>query len=477
MNRTADRLLSVGLIILLPFLAACTSSQAAVIPTADPRTPVLIDTDMSLDAIMAVLYILERPELAVKAITVAGTGEASCGPGTAHALGLVAIAQAGDIPVACGRETPLAGDHTWPPEWRQTVDGDMGISWPAAGSVATQTAPELIKATLRSASKPVIFLADGPLTNVAEALQAEPQLARKIKMIYSMGGAIDVPGNVANVPLSAPNTTAEFNVFIDPHAASLVLQSGAPITLVPLDVTNQVPLDRVFYELLSKHKSTPAAKAVYDLLTTTQAYQGAGMYFFDPLAYAIASDESLATYEMKTISVVEEEGPEVGRTKVSESGAAVRVAMTTNPERFMETYLSTLNGGEKLAIDWASARATPTLPANLLTVVYQSGKCTLEGSKQVPMGMVGVKLINQGMEKDVRLAVFTVDEGKTMADIEATTGVEPPAWVQVLSYKDASPGTEIIQTVLVKDKPLYLICHYLTPLERIGFLGPIEAIQ
>ncbi len=81
MNQTVDRLLSAGLMVLLLFLAACTPSQAPTpAPTADPRTPVLIDTDMSLDGIMAILYILERPELAVKSIKVAGTGEAHCGP-------------------------------------------------------------------------------------------------------------------------------------------------------------------------------------------------------------------------------------------------------------------------------------------------------------------------------------------------------------------------------------------------------------
>ena len=70
----------------------------------------------------------------------------------------------------------------------------------------------------------------GPLTNVAEALQADPKLIDNVQMITIMGGAVDVPGNVTGVPLSAPNRTAEFNIFVDPHAANIVFKSGAPIT-------------------------------------------------------------------------------------------------------------------------------------------------------------------------------------------------------------------------------------------------------
>ncbi|OQY44390.1 MAG: hypothetical protein B6242_12910, partial [Anaerolineaceae bacterium 4572_78] len=69
--------------------------------------PVIIDTDMGTDDWLAMLYLLQRPELSVKAITVTGTGLAHCEPGTQNALGLVALAEQSDIPVTCGRETPL----------------------------------------------------------------------------------------------------------------------------------------------------------------------------------------------------------------------------------------------------------------------------------------------------------------------------------------------------------------------------------
>ncbi|MCL4560866.1 MAG: nucleoside hydrolase [Chloroflexi bacterium] len=497
MSARIFRLQFAGMMVVILVAAACSPSPAAVapeiptatprpiqalpttppLPTQPPRTPVIIDTDMSVDAIMAILYLLQRPEFSVKAITVAGDGEAHCGPGSEHALGLVAIVGAGDIPVACGRETPLTGDHQFPSQFRATVDSTLRINWPRIGQASKLTAVELIQKTISASTSPVVILTDGPLTNVGEALENDPSLVKNIQMIYIMGGAVEVPGNLYGVPLEEPNTAAEFNIYIDPHAANLVIQSGAQVTLVPLDVTNQVPLDGVFFKLLTAHQTTPAAKAVYDMLDYTGSYQASGMYLWDPLTYAIASDNSLASYVTKKISVVEEEGPENGRTKASEAGTEIRIAMTTNYERFMETYLSALNGGEKLAIDWAAALATPKSAANLVTVTTQDGVCTLAGLTQVPAGMVDVKLIDRDIAKDAGLAIVTLDEGKTLADVEAWPSTDPPPWIQLLGFIEVNPGKELTQNFELKDKPLYFFCFDKPPERKIGGLGPIEAVK
>ena len=89
----------------------------------------MIDTDMAGDDWLAILYLLSRPEVEVEGITVTGTGEAHCEPGVGHALELVALAGEPDIPVACGRETPLSGD-TFPDEWREGVDALLGHDLP-----------------------------------------------------------------------------------------------------------------------------------------------------------------------------------------------------------------------------------------------------------------------------------------------------------------------------------------------------------
>jgi pyrimidine-specific ribonucleoside hydrolase len=167
----------------------------------------------------------------------------------------------------------------------------------------------------------------------------------KVKMVYIMGGAFDVPGNVALSNVGIDNTVAEWNVFIDPHAAAVVLKSGIPITFVPLDATNQAPITEDFYNRLGKERSTPAAEFVYRLLTRQFDLIRAGLYWFwDPLTALISTDESLGTFAERSVTVVEEEGPESGATRVTENGSPVRITTTVDPQRFKTLFLDVLNG-------------------------------------------------------------------------------------------------------------------------------------
>jgi len=181
---------------------------------------------------------------------------------------------------------------------------------------------------------------------VAEALQAAPALKDNIEMIYVMGGAVDVPGNVGLSGAGIDNQAAEWNIYVDPHAANIVLQSDASLTLVPLDATNHAPVTMDFYNRLKADHASPVATFVFDALTQNLAFiQSGGYYFWDPLAAAILADESLATFETKTLSIVEDEGPESGRTQVAANGASVRLARfaSADAERLAQVFLDTLN--------------------------------------------------------------------------------------------------------------------------------------
>jgi pyrimidine-specific ribonucleoside hydrolase len=278
------------------------------------------------------------------AITVAATGEAHCESGVKHALGLVALNKSANIPVACGRELPLAGTHAFPFAWRMRVDDLYGLSLPEGGSVASLTAPELIAATVRESAQKVVIVATGPLTNIAEALTPHPDIVENIQMIYIMGGAVEVNGNVGFSGVGIENRFAEWNIYVDPRAANIVFNSGAPITLVPLDATKDVPVTTRFYQTLEAHRSTPEAGFVYDLMTASLSMiQSGGIHFWDELTAAIATDESLATFKMFELQVVEEEGSESGRTKPTAGGAQIRVAVSADAERFEQTFLNVLN--------------------------------------------------------------------------------------------------------------------------------------
>ena len=336
---------------LIFILAACgiqPASRATPTPFTGVPRPVLIDTDMAGDDWMAILYLLNRPDLSIEAITVSGTGEAHCEPGVKNAMSLAALAGQADIPVSCGRTTPLQGDHTFPSDWRANVDALAGLNLASnPASPSPQSAVDLLTAKIKSLPDKVTVISLGPLTNLAEALQSAPELKENIEMIYIMGGAVDVPGNVGISHVGIDNSVAEWNIYVDPRAAAIVLQSGAPITLVPLDATNHAPATKNFYERLKNDRNTPEAMFVFDVLAKNYDFiQSGGYYFWDPLAAAILTDNSLATYETRKLTVNEEEGDKSGRTQASESGASIRVAVDVESERFEQLFLDTLNSPE-----------------------------------------------------------------------------------------------------------------------------------
>jgi inosine-uridine nucleoside N-ribohydrolase len=294
---------------------------------------------------LAILYLLMRPDVNILAITVTGAGEAHCAPGTRNALDLAALAGRPEIPVACGRETPLAGQHTFPDEWRARVDNLLGLTLPEnAGPAAAEPAADMISRVIKAAPQPVHLLALGPLTNVGEALRVDPGLVENLANITIMGGAVQVPGNVG--PSSQiENEVAEWNIYVDPLAAALVFKSGAPITLVPLDATNHVPLSIEFYNRLEDDRTISVAEFVFQVLAAQEENVRSGWYYFwDPLAAAVVLDEDLVSIQELSLEVIESEGPESGWTKESAGGASVGVAQTADRERFETLFLDVING-------------------------------------------------------------------------------------------------------------------------------------
>jgi pyrimidine-specific ribonucleoside hydrolase len=313
----------------------------------------VVDTDLAVDSFMALLFLLGRPEVDIAAITVSGTGEVTCGPGAEIAAGLVALAGRERIPVACGPGEPLAGPNAFPAEWRSAADTAWGLELPAGEAPSELPAPDLLVSVVSSSSEPVVVFTEGPLTNLASALRQDPGIAGRIAAVYVMGGAIDVPGN------TRVNPAAEYNIWVDPTAAAEVFASGIPVTLVPLDATSQVPLEARHLRALEEHAAGPAAAAVVALL---QPIEDGGLYFWDPLAAAILVDESLAEFEIMTLAVTSEGGPEVvGATRRSPDGNEIRVAVAVDAARFEREFLSSLTGEDVGPVAAAPKRPAPTV--------------------------------------------------------------------------------------------------------------------
>ncbi|OWK34622.1 Inosine-uridine preferring nucleoside hydrolase [Fimbriiglobus ruber] len=300
------------------------------------------DTDMGSDDWLAALLLLCHPAVDLKAITVTGAGLAHAEYGVRHALSLVALAGKRTVEVARGRETPLKGSNAFPSSWREESDNLAGLELPPGTPASTRSAVETILSLSHEPGGKLTVVATGPLTNLAEALRADPTLRDRLAMIYVMGGAVEVAGNVHATCPELPNGTAEWNFYVDPAAAAEVLESGAAVTLVPLDATNAAPVTPDFFDRLRDRRTTPSAEFVFKILQQRHKDIVAGNYYFwDSLAAAVAIDESYSPPTEFSIRVEQTPGNE-GQTKVDETGRKLRVCRGANLAAFEQLFLGAI---------------------------------------------------------------------------------------------------------------------------------------
>jgi purine nucleosidase len=197
------------------------------------RRRIIIDTDPGIDDAVAILLALAAAEELEVLGIVAVAGNLPLAQTERNARRVCELAGRLDVPVYAGCARPMLR----PLATAERVHGEtkrdrLLLPEPTTASRAEHGVDFLIE-TLRSVEAHAITLcALGPLTNIAMALVMAPEVAGRIRELVVMGGAGFELGNVT--------PTAEFNIHIDPHAAAIVIDSGVPITMIPLDVTHKV---------------------------------------------------------------------------------------------------------------------------------------------------------------------------------------------------------------------------------------------
>ena len=193
---------------------------------------VIIDTDPGVDDALALLLAMRSPELKIEAITPVA-GNVPLELTLPNALRLVEIAGRTDIPVAAGARVPLVR-RLVTATYAHGENGLGGAVFPEPTTKpVAEPAAEYIRRVVRKYPHEVTLITLGPLTNVATALNADPELAGMVRGLTMMGGSLS-GGNIT--------PAAEFNIYVDPEAARIVFQSGIPITMVGLDVTRKTSL-------------------------------------------------------------------------------------------------------------------------------------------------------------------------------------------------------------------------------------------
>ena len=310
-------------------------------PAAD-RISLLIDTDVAPDDLVAIAFLLASPQVDIEAITVSGTGEAHCGPGVDVVLRLLERLAAPAIDVACGRETPMAGDSAFPDAWRERVDGGSGVDLPATSR--QPFAGDAVRLMEETADRVdgLRVLTLGPLTNVADALGSHPDLAVRIESLYAMGGALRLPGNVA---FGGPpdNEVAEWNIYVDPTAAQIVIDSGVPVRLVSLDGTSQVPVTPEYAQRVRQEANGPGALVLVELFDALPFMTDGTYFLWDPLAAALAAGYPLGSFRPARVDVEEAAGPEIGSTRQVDGTPNIEYLSSADRAAAEDVLLETLN--------------------------------------------------------------------------------------------------------------------------------------
>lgn len=404
----------------------------------------MIDTDMAAEGIMSILYLLEQNELNILAITVSGTGLVHCEPGVDQVLGLLALVGTDPLPVACGPEDPLEGFNAFPTSWRSGADAAYGLELPPGDEPSSMDAPELLARAITESPKPVVVYADGPQTNLAAALRLDPEIAQNVERAYVMGGAIGVAGNTIR------NPDAEWNIWVDPVAADEVFRSGIPITLIPLDATNQVPLNLFHLAALEDHQSSPGAEAVVTMLEANDQLTAGGLYFWDQLTAAILVDETLATTSERSIEVVlSEERTAAGVIIETATGSEMTVVDRVDVGRFETHFLSAIAGEEVgpivIAPDWTGS--------------FDGTEWTVDLPDSLEIGRYTVQIENTS-DNDIGFVVGYLTEGATVQDILDWDSREQPPFYEVTGVVFVTPDSSAVSLVEIDLLATYVLVGF-----------------
>ncbi|KAJ1704226.1 hypothetical protein LUZ63_004005 [Rhynchospora breviuscula] len=257
------------------------------------KKKVIIDTDPGIDDAMAIFVALNSPEIEVIGMTTI-YGNVYTTLATRNALHLLEVAGRCDVPVAEGSHVTLM--KTTKLRIASFVHGTDGLGNqnfpPPNGQPIGQSAASFLVEQANLYPGEVTVVALGPLTNLALAIEEDPDFPKKVGQIVILGGAFWVNGNV--------NPASEANIFGDPEAADVVFTCGADILAIGINITHQVILKDADLEKIEKSNSK-FAQYLCKILGLyfsyhREAYHINGVYLHDPTTVIAAINPSLLTY-------------------------------------------------------------------------------------------------------------------------------------------------------------------------------------
>ncbi|AMB98666.1 ribosylpyrimidine nucleosidase [Aerococcus urinaehominis] len=305
----------------------------------------ILDLDTGIDDAMALAYAVGHPEAEVLAVT-SVFGNVETVTGADNAAAILKLLGREDIPVYVGAKRALDADQDYVQEAASGIfhgrNGLANLDFPAGAPVQDQDAVDYLVDQARALGDELTIVTTGPLTNLALAIQKDPEAMLSVRQVVSMGGALTVPGNVSYF--------AEANFNKDSKANNIVFDSGINMTMIGLDVTLQTLLTE---DHINKWQAgSPAAQAFFDIVSYYfQAYDSSydelrGCALHDPLAVSVALDERWVTGQtfcLRSLSG-DQEGRIVQNLPALADGAEpnVRVGLAVDGPLYTRHFVETI---------------------------------------------------------------------------------------------------------------------------------------
>ncbi|HEX9922810.1 MAG TPA: nucleoside hydrolase [Anaerolineae bacterium] len=309
--------------------------------TASPKKrTVLFDHDGGVDDLLSLMMLLAMPHIDLAGIVVT-PADCFLRPAVSTTSKILRFMERADIEVSGGA---LHGVNPFPRAWRAhayPIDAlpILNDSEQALPEPVSEPGHEFLARKLKAAEIPCTVLITGPVSNLAAALTAEPELAANIDEVVWMGGALTVGGNVNDYEHDG---SAEWNAYWDPPATHRLWQSTIPITLFPLDATNHVPVTLDFLQRLARQRKYPLsdlAGQCWALTVGTIPTYEYVYHMWDTLTTGyLGAPQHMTFCEKQTEAIAS--GPSAGRIKeVSGAGRLVRVAGKVDVDGFLNYIL------------------------------------------------------------------------------------------------------------------------------------------
>lgn len=349
--------------LILFILAGCSNLSPASTPTVDliptqtsiptdaptsatSRIPVVLLQDGAPDDITAAMYLMLDTQVNLAGIVVSN-GETR--PSRALAKWedyIYAYMGWMDVQVVAGCDCAVdSHPNAFPTSWRDGADGFWGLSLSEyTGQSSVINGADLLIDLSNKFPGELVVVITGPETDMALALKKDPSIKGRIKKVVVMGGAVDVPGNIHADDPSQTNTTAEWNIWVDPLAAADVFSSGIPLDIIPMDTVPDVKLDRSFAKKVGE-VNLPGANLMATMWNTEFGwYSSDHIWIYDVLA-AIAVDHPRPntpyTWISAPVTVNTDMGPGQGRTVKGEGVSDhIRYAQHADEQTVLDTLYS-----------------------------------------------------------------------------------------------------------------------------------------